>query len=161
MFKKSNYSELLRDPRWQKMRLQILERDQWKCTSCANAKDTLHVHHRYYENGRKPWEYPINSLATLCANCHENETICLKEAKSSLVTLINICGFTAEQTGALASVFGFMNVYGSNDFDVILSGLQSIICDKKRLKNFISDFKIWEESKYQGYWFGGFDEPRA
>ena len=33
------------------------------------AKD-LHVHHTYYQIGRMPWEYPDESLVTLCRTCH-------------------------------------------------------------------------------------------
>lgn len=35
--------------------------------------DQLHVHHTYYERGKQPWEYPLNSLQTLCWLCHSNE----------------------------------------------------------------------------------------
>lgn len=31
----------------------------------------LHVHHKYYQNGKKPWEYPFNALITVCWKCHE------------------------------------------------------------------------------------------
>lgn len=31
----------------------------------------LHVHHKYYIIGRKPWEYPNDALITLCSDCHE------------------------------------------------------------------------------------------
>lgn len=31
----------------------------------------LHVHHKYYILGRKPWEYPNDALITLCSDCHE------------------------------------------------------------------------------------------
>jgi hypothetical protein len=32
----------------------------------------LHVHHKYYQKGRLPWEYPNDALITLCWDCHEN-----------------------------------------------------------------------------------------
>lgn len=67
------YLELLKDPRWQRRRLEILERDGWKCTSCGDDKKTLHVHHKFYD-GRKPWEYEPEALATLCVDCHAKET---------------------------------------------------------------------------------------
>jgi hypothetical protein len=39
----------------------------------------LHVHHKYYQSGLLPWEYPNEALTTLCFICHEdlheNETI--------------------------------------------------------------------------------------
>ena len=34
------------------------------------AKD-LHVHHTYYQIDKLPWEYPDESLQTLCRSCHE------------------------------------------------------------------------------------------
>lgn len=69
----SNYSELLKDPRWQKMRLEIMQRDNFKCVGCGREDRTLHVHHQYYINKRLPWEYPIEMLVTLCENCHVKE----------------------------------------------------------------------------------------
>jgi hypothetical protein len=30
----------------------------------------LNVHHTYYQSGKKPWEYPDESLITLCNPCH-------------------------------------------------------------------------------------------
>ena len=32
---------------------------------------SLHVHHKYYQVGLKPWEYPDNGLTTYCWICHE------------------------------------------------------------------------------------------
>lgn len=68
-----SYSELLKDPRWQRKRLDILNRDNFTCVCCGDDKSTLHVHHQYYINGRMPWEYSNDLLITLCAKCHENE----------------------------------------------------------------------------------------
>lgn len=65
-----NYSEKLKDPRWQKRRLEILNRDKFGCRLCTNKDLTLHVHHLRYVNGIAPWEYPSDDLMTLCANCH-------------------------------------------------------------------------------------------
>lgn len=31
----------------------------------------LNVHHKYYINGLKPWEYDDNALVTLCKECHQ------------------------------------------------------------------------------------------
>jgi ribosomal protein S27AE len=66
-----SYKEKLKDPRWQKKRLEILQRDQWVCKRCGNDKLMLQVHHRYYCNGSDPWEYPNDALLTLCRDCHE------------------------------------------------------------------------------------------
>jgi hypothetical protein len=65
-----NYSDKLRDPRWQKRRLEILERDGWACQVCGDKEHTLHVHHKVYEQGKDPWDYDGESLVTLCDFCH-------------------------------------------------------------------------------------------
>lgn len=66
----SAYVEKLRDPRWQKKRLEILSRDNWKCSFCGDIDNTLHVHHESY-NGDNPWDAPSDALKTCCDNCHE------------------------------------------------------------------------------------------
>lgn len=64
------YSEKLKDPRWQKKRLEILERDNWSCRYCGDKESTLHVHHEHYIKGCEPWEADECSLTTLCEDCH-------------------------------------------------------------------------------------------
>lgn len=68
------YSEKLLDPRWQKKRLEIFERDEFVCQHCFDENNTLHVHHRFYIKNKNPWEYNNDTLITLCKNCHEEET---------------------------------------------------------------------------------------
>jgi len=68
------YAQLLRDPRWQKKRLEIMERDDFECRICGRDDLTLNVHHTYYEKGVAPWEYPDGSMYTFCEPCHEKET---------------------------------------------------------------------------------------
>lgn len=68
----AKYSELLKDPRWQRKRLKILERDGFLCQSCLDGESTLHVHHTVYSKGL-PWEVPDSCLITLCENCHAQE----------------------------------------------------------------------------------------
>lgn len=65
------YAEKLKSPKWQKRRLQILERDNFTCTLCADSETTLHVHHLRYFKNRNPWEYEDGDLMTLCEDCHE------------------------------------------------------------------------------------------
>jgi|JI10StandDraft_1071094.scaffolds.fasta_scaffold1621245_1 hypothetical protein len=62
------YSEKLKDPRWQKKRLEILNRDNWKCRKCESSENTLHVHHLMY--AKEPWLVDNTDLITLCKNCH-------------------------------------------------------------------------------------------
>ena len=69
------YSEKLKDPRWQKKRLGVLKRDKWTCQGCGNKKETLHVHHINYKEGRNPWDIETEWLLTLCAECHKNKLL--------------------------------------------------------------------------------------
>ena len=63
------YGEKLKDPRWQKKRLEILERDDWTCQGCWATEKTLHVHHLAYTNN--PWDAEAEDLMTLCDSCHD------------------------------------------------------------------------------------------
>ena len=67
-----DYKERFKDPRWQKKRLEILDRDDWKCRSCLSKDETLNVHHMTYDNDiENPWEYDNGNLITLCDYCHK------------------------------------------------------------------------------------------
>src|SRR5262249_13317548 len=69
-----SYSDKLRDPRWQRRRLEIMARDNWTCQRCGTATDMLQVHHRFYLSGREPWDYADAVLVTLCESCHKAES---------------------------------------------------------------------------------------
>jgi len=67
-----DYDDLLKDSRWRLKRRVILKRDNYTCTACG-SKEKLCVHHTfYYQKPIKPWEYPDNSLITLCETCHND-----------------------------------------------------------------------------------------
>lgn len=65
------YKELLQDPRWQKKRLKVFKRDEFRCQLCWSDKNTLHAHHKYYKKGLAPWQYPMKALITICVKCHD------------------------------------------------------------------------------------------
>lgn len=68
------YMERLRDPRWQKLRLEVLEAAGWRCTWCGAGeaeRRNLQIHHGFYGKNLAPWEYPRASLYVLCEPCHE------------------------------------------------------------------------------------------
>ena len=74
MYKKE-YSEYLKNPKWQKKRLEILSRDNFSCVVCGNGivTDTqVHVHHLSYRKGCMPWEYDNSNFVTLCEQCHSD-----------------------------------------------------------------------------------------
>jgi hypothetical protein len=66
----ATYSELLKDPRWQKRRLEVLDRDKFECQLCLDSLRTLHIHHKTYNKNGAPWDVPSSELITYCEECH-------------------------------------------------------------------------------------------
>lgn len=93
------YSEKLKDPRWQRKRLEILERDEWTCRDCLETSKPLHVHHCLYQSGKEPWEYDNNVLRTLCEDCHPERGAIEHDVKLEFQRLLAM--LTTEQLGAL------------------------------------------------------------
>lgn len=80
----TTYSEKLKDPRWQKKRLEIFERDNFCCMMCYDDTNTLNVHHIRYE-GSNPWDTDNKYLITLCQDCHKD----IKESDQLITDLID------------------------------------------------------------------------
>jgi hypothetical protein len=97
------YAEKLRDPRWQKLRLEVMSRDQWRCQTCRDSTSTLAVHHRYYLRDREPWEYPLDALVTLCEWCHAYETRERPAAEQQLLATLRKANFSIGQLRALTT----------------------------------------------------------
>ena len=73
MPKDKTYAEKLKDPRWQRKRLEVFNRDNFRCQYCLNEHFTLHVHHLTYQYGFEPWEADDSDLTTICEDCHDLE----------------------------------------------------------------------------------------
>jgi len=102
------YSEKLKDPRWQRNRLKILDRDKWTCQGCGDKKSTLFVHHLYYEKDKDPWEYPPEAFLTLCESCHEEEYEYLPHYEKSLLDALKKKGFLADDIISIAHGFYYI-----------------------------------------------------
>lgn len=73
-YKYLSYFEKLKHPKWQKKRLEIMNRDNFKCRCCLHSEKTLNVHHIFYDKKYKnPWDYPNELLVTMCEDCHAIE----------------------------------------------------------------------------------------
>lgn len=66
------YYEKLKDPRWQKKRLEVMEKAEFRCSLCMDDTSTLNVHHKEYFKGKEPWDYEAEQLVCLCEDCHAN-----------------------------------------------------------------------------------------
>lgn len=84
----ATYAEQLRDPRWQKRRLEVLERDEWQCLECGAKDRELHVHHVRYKYGLKPWEYEDQDLRAMCSTCHKQHTQVTRDARDALYDML-------------------------------------------------------------------------
>lgn len=73
--KKKTYWDKLKDPRWQKLRLEAMQDRDFHCEVCFDGESTLNVHHKEYFKDFDPWDYEIDQLAVLCEGCHEQQHI--------------------------------------------------------------------------------------
>ena len=79
-------SDQYRDPRWQRLRLRVFERDGWKCRMCNQDGKTLHAHHPVYRAfSEGPWDYEVDELVTVCEDCHEEEHETKNLGKSAML----------------------------------------------------------------------------
>lgn len=65
------YQEQIKHPKWQQKRLEILNRDGFKCCECGANEKELHVHHLIYIKGNLIWEYDNKCLISLCSEHHK------------------------------------------------------------------------------------------
>jgi hypothetical protein len=112
--KRKAYWELLRDPRWQKKRLEALNRAEFACQWCEAADVTLNVHHTYYARGAAPWDYPDGAYLVLCENCHQYNHDLRGQMERDLAVLTwdgpsdteRVAGYVAAVVARDASIFG-------------------------------------------------------
>lgn len=110
----TTYAEKLKDPRWQKRRLEILSRDDWACQACGDKTSTLHVHHRFYERGLEPWEAANWALVTLCEDCHELEKENRPALENELIESLKM-HYLAQDLNLITKVFLRMPLVTSNE----------------------------------------------
>lgn len=117
---KLTYAEMLKDPRWQKKRLEVMQRDGFRCQHCLREDKELQVHHLLYRKGAKPWEYKNEELVTLCKRCHEFEGDAKKETYEIFNELKNTFaeeGYSRELLNSLLSKLTQVAKSGTMDVD--------------------------------------------
>lgn len=68
-----NYKEEYKTNEWQRKSGNKKQLDNYTCQICGSNQKMVHVHHHYYIEGRHLWEYPDETLITLCEDCHAKE----------------------------------------------------------------------------------------
>lgn len=128
------YYQKLKDPRWQKKRLEILNRDDFTCQLCSDKESTLVVHHLKYSG--EPWEIGNESLITYCQECHENEHEAFRSSKEWLYEYLkkidqkDIMGL-AELLNYLSECSEYkLNIVFEAFFNSDFNQLASDYCDK-------------------------------
>lgn len=123
------YSEKLRDPRWQRKRLEIMQRDNFTCRHCGDSQSTLNVHHLEY-NG-EPWEVQNDLLITLCEVCHECEHAYRKKAESSLLSEFRKKGFNSSHLYDLS--YGVYRMEVQDNHALIAEAIRDLLSNRERL----------------------------
>lgn len=113
---KSTYSEKLKHPKWQKKRLEVFNRDSWKCQLCGSEDKTLNVHHKSYKYGNEPWEYDDDNFVTVCEICHESIEYIKKNFSVEYDEILDIHVITKGEIKAywIATTKGVFNYYLNN-----------------------------------------------
>lgn len=133
------YAEQLKSPKWQKKRLEILERDSFTCTSCGDKEKQLHVHHGAYLSGMKVWDYDDSMLHTLCSDCHQHVEGCIYDMNGSIA----IMKPKEELFYLLKNVASSASVLNDDDINIIETILHNAV-DRSHLLWQINELNIIE-----------------
>jgi len=139
-----SYYEKLKDPRWQKIRLKVLERDEFICQICGDALNTLNVHHKFYKKNCEPWDYELDDLITYCEDCHERETKDMKIAEQKLLLVLKQKGFKAYEIEDIADSFKGIE---TKEESFMTTGNISILFESKYISNYEECLKLGEENR--------------
>lgn len=136
------YYNKLRDPRWQKKRLEVMERDNFSCQICGDEKSTLNIHHRRYIQGNDPWEYENYMLVTLCENCHKKETEDMPGIIESFSNSIKDF-YLSDDISCIEDALRYAALYSKSGPAVISKALSELMSDREFV-SYIEDeyFKI-------------------
>lgn len=138
----ATYSELLKRHEWHKRREEIMRLAGWKCEDCGRCLrgcdrceyhddgfvDHLEAHHRYYQRGKMPWDYPDIAFLCLCRECHQERTLREEVLKIALglMTQLEQEDFIIKAKDALAACVEFAEVHGDRNPYLIFDNLKHL-----------------------------------
>lgn len=154
------YEEKLKDPRWQKKRLEILERDNWMCQECRDEDSTLIVHHIDYLPNRDPWDYPNILLITLCKECHEFDRKERPGLEKAVISALKL-DFTLSDMVDIA--FGFSNLKLWHGSEIVASVINCFLTNEEFQKDVSGKYSEYlnKKAKCQTRSSGKSDKIRA
>jgi len=116
-----NKKQKYKDPRWQKKRLEILERDSFQCQCCRSKEYTLHIHHlEYGPYDDDPWDVPSEWLTTLCEGCHKDEGMARKLNERRLISIFRRTGWFWERGLEIDRILTYLEEGGKTAFADLL-----------------------------------------
>lgn len=141
---KSSFFEKYKHPKWQRMRLNVMQRDGFQCRDCGTKDDTLEVHHCHYtKGGEAPWDTEPDCLMTLCGGCHQLRADREQDIKLELGRLL---GMTESDDlfriiNALKKMqeHGNVVVLGCGEYEEFANGVQD------RLRNYACQHPVARE----------------
>lgn len=133
----SKYTDLLKDPRWQRKRLEIMNRDNWKCGICHDDSEMLVVHHKYYDKDKMPWQYPNKAYITLCFDCHNELHKDQKQLHSDIIEHFKRSEFSMEEVWEIAQAFKYLQLKDKSPARVVLA-LRVFLEDETNIENILT-----------------------
>lgn len=134
------YQEQLKNPKWQKKRLEVLNENNFECSECGSKDTELHVHHTIYRKGNKVWEYENDELACLCKTCHEFEHKLLEDLHETYLWLSRY-----EKLRLLGYADGLQSPIMSRDGEAYEYGFADYL--RNDTDGIIRAYKVYEESQ--------------
>lgn len=122
-FTSQSYSTKLKSPKWQRKRLEIYQRDDWKCRHCGSDEMELNVHHIGYIG--EPWDAPNELLLTLCIFCHMREEEKKKNEVQAFPNNFGRLGFTSLHLSSLNDALKKV-LYNDKNPDKIIRLIKSL-----------------------------------
>ena len=151
------YANQLKDPRWQRKRLEVMERDNWQCRDTGVADESLQVHHCWYAKGG-PWETPSEYLLTLTEGAHRKRQELESRAKKALGMIMARTGGKVSDLELLvesmecASSEGQQSVVCISEANIdagIREGIEAGAQAEETAFNVVSSFAIWEREGFE------------
>jgi hypothetical protein len=133
---KNTYSDKLKDPRWQKKRLEIFERDDWTCQRCGDKDQALVVHHRNYKPDYDPWDYSDDCLVTLCQPCHDSEGETWPDTLQTMTSALRQ-QLWAEQAHRVACAIGLMKISEFSGTEDVIMCLEILLPNSSLRRDFL------------------------
>lgn len=143
---KQSYSDKLKDVRWQKKRLEILEANDFICQRCLMEGKTVHVHHKLYRWDTDPWDYEDDCFVILCEDCHHQETIIRKVSFKRLSETIQK-NFYAKGMDDLSAAFDDVQTKVGYSNELIAGAINFWLSDPKLCEMFMQTYFQYLQNK--------------